>query len=288
MTDQQLRIFVVAARQKSMTQAAVSLFISVPAVKRHIDSLERELDCKLFHRGSRGLVLTEEGLEFLDFSTKALKSLTEERRKLALIATVRRNVIRVGYDNEHVRDHIFLDACAEYLNLTPSVSIHTEASSYFDGERYDLFFGASFPRQDNIASHFLGSLPLMCVFPAAQSACRDNSIPLEQLDLEKTIFPPSEMLTFVEPDLLAQLSGTAASFQAMTTSASRYTATVLLEGKTIIYIGYEEIGNQFMAQLPLAGFRFPYRCYTYHENDKLALKAFVRFLKNYYADHLPR
>ncbi len=58
---ERLRIFHAVARHKSITAAADYLGITQPAVSRQISTLEGQLKVSLFHRNTRGLILTEEG-----------------------------------------------------------------------------------------------------------------------------------------------------------------------------------------------------------------------------------
>ncbi len=56
-----LRIFHGVAEAGSFTHAADSLHLSQSAISRQISSLEDSLNCRLFHRHARGLLLTEQG-----------------------------------------------------------------------------------------------------------------------------------------------------------------------------------------------------------------------------------
>ena len=56
-----LKTFHAAAEVGSLTGAAESLALSQSAVSRQISALEGELGVKLFHRHTRGLLLTEPG-----------------------------------------------------------------------------------------------------------------------------------------------------------------------------------------------------------------------------------
>ena len=57
--------FVVVARALSLARAATALNISIPAVSRRIQLLERYLGFSLFHRSPRGLSLTEAGQNYV-------------------------------------------------------------------------------------------------------------------------------------------------------------------------------------------------------------------------------
>jgi DNA-binding transcriptional LysR family regulator len=56
-----LRVFHTVAEAGSFTHAGDSLHLSQSAISRQISSLENSLNCRLFHRHARGLLLTEQG-----------------------------------------------------------------------------------------------------------------------------------------------------------------------------------------------------------------------------------
>ncbi len=72
MTDQEIRIFLTAAKLGSLTAAADALYMTQPAVSKHIKLLEEELGFMLFerHQGKRQVTLTDEGREFLTLAGK--------------------------------------------------------------------------------------------------------------------------------------------------------------------------------------------------------------------------
>ncbi|MDE7169739.1 MAG: LysR family transcriptional regulator, partial [Mucispirillum sp.] len=56
-----LRYFLEIAKTENISKAADNLYITQPALSRHIMELENELGVKLFTRDKRRLQLTEEG-----------------------------------------------------------------------------------------------------------------------------------------------------------------------------------------------------------------------------------
>lgn len=73
MTDFRLKVFETVARRLNFTRAAEELFITQPAVTRHIKELERLLDARLFKREGRGITLTAEGARLMAHSRRILK-----------------------------------------------------------------------------------------------------------------------------------------------------------------------------------------------------------------------
>lgn len=72
-TDFRMKVFETVARRLNFTRAAEELFITQPAVTRHIKELERLLDARLFKREGRGIALTAEGARLLAHSRRILK-----------------------------------------------------------------------------------------------------------------------------------------------------------------------------------------------------------------------
>lgn len=89
-----LEAFVVVARALSLTRAAAMLNITVPAVSRRIQLLERHLGVRLFDRLPRGLALTAAGERYvaeLGPAWDAVRAATE-----AASVPARRNAFRVS------------------------------------------------------------------------------------------------------------------------------------------------------------------------------------------------
>lgn len=72
MTLQEIEVFLAVARTGSVSAAAQTLYITQPAVSRHLTALERELDCTLFlrGRGQRQVELTDQGRDFIPAAEK--------------------------------------------------------------------------------------------------------------------------------------------------------------------------------------------------------------------------
>ena len=56
-----LRYFLTVAREESITKAADILHITQPTLSRQLAQMEQEMGVKLLERGSRKIVLTDEG-----------------------------------------------------------------------------------------------------------------------------------------------------------------------------------------------------------------------------------
>ena len=72
MTEQGIQVFLAVAETGSLSAAAQELYISQPAVSRHIRALEEELGCPLLLRGKgcRLVELSEQGKAFVQIAEK--------------------------------------------------------------------------------------------------------------------------------------------------------------------------------------------------------------------------
>lgn len=76
----QLSCFLAVAEYLNFAQAAQSLHVTHPAVSQQIQSLEKELNVKLFLRTTRSVKLTEEGKAFLN-DAQQMVAISERAKK---------------------------------------------------------------------------------------------------------------------------------------------------------------------------------------------------------------
>ncbi|SHJ31704.1 LysR family transcriptional regulator [Hespellia stercorisuis] len=73
MTLQQLKYIVTVAECGTISEAAKRLFISQPSLTNAIKDIEEEMQLAIFHRSSRGVVVSNEGDEFLAYARQVLE-----------------------------------------------------------------------------------------------------------------------------------------------------------------------------------------------------------------------
>lgn len=86
MTLQQLKYAAGVAEWGSFNEAAARLYISQPSLSAAVRELENEMGVRIFDRTSRGVIVTEEGAEFLGYARQVLEQagLLEERYRDAV------------------------------------------------------------------------------------------------------------------------------------------------------------------------------------------------------------
>ncbi|HEY6055604.1 MAG TPA: LysR family transcriptional regulator [Gaiellaceae bacterium] len=80
--EARLRAFAAVARERSFSRAAASLYVSQPAVSKHVAALEAELGVRLVDRGRGEPALTPAGELLADYVLRAEALLTNARRAL--------------------------------------------------------------------------------------------------------------------------------------------------------------------------------------------------------------
>lgn len=72
MTLQQLKYVLAISETGSMNKAAEQLYVSQPSLTSSVQELEKEIDIKIFNRSGRGVTLTNDGAEFLQYARQVV------------------------------------------------------------------------------------------------------------------------------------------------------------------------------------------------------------------------
>ena len=115
-----LRYFLTVVREESITRAAEVLHITQPTLSRQLSQLEEETGVRLFHRGSRKITLTNEGMllrrraeEILDLVDKTSQELIEQEDLVE-------GVVSIG-SGELGAMEILADLCGSFREKYPRV-----------------------------------------------------------------------------------------------------------------------------------------------------------------------
>lgn len=87
MNIENIEAFVYVIHFNSFNKAADALFLSQPSISARIQSLERELDSRLFDREGRHFSLTEKGKQFLPFAQQILQAYKKGKQNLQQMQT---------------------------------------------------------------------------------------------------------------------------------------------------------------------------------------------------------
>jgi DNA-binding transcriptional LysR family regulator len=97
MLDFRLQVFYTVAKRLNFTKASAELFISQPAVTKHIKELEAQFKASLFERsGNKRILLTPAGEMLLQYAERLLEIYRELDYDMNLLVKQHSGVLRIG------------------------------------------------------------------------------------------------------------------------------------------------------------------------------------------------
>jgi len=198
----QLRYFVAAAEELSMTRAARRLHVSQPALSRQVAALEDELGVLLFDRVRKRIRLTEAGRFFLPKARQLLCDAETGAQQLRERFGTAPRTIRVGFLTPFL-DDLVTPAVKALRREAPRVRValhelppRAQLDRLRDGE-LDLGILGNLDEEDRrrFAVHPLMRSRMAAVLPAEHRLAQRKRIDLEELadepfaSLSDTLFP---------------------------------------------------------------------------------------------------
>ena len=98
MTIQQLKYIITISENGSLNKAAEVLFITQPSLTSAVRELEKELGITLFNRGGKGVTLTNDGTEFLQYARQVGAQYDRLLEKYGRSGTLRK---KFGISTQH-------------------------------------------------------------------------------------------------------------------------------------------------------------------------------------------
>lgn len=120
-----LRYFLIVVREESITKAADVLHITQPTLSRQLSQMENEIGVRLFHRGTRKITLTNEGI--------LLRRRAEEI--LQLVDNTEKELVE---QEEQIEGKITI-GCGELASVQILSELIRDFSKKHSGVSYDIF-----------------------------------------------------------------------------------------------------------------------------------------------------
>jgi DNA-binding transcriptional LysR family regulator len=134
MDTQSLQAFAAVAQAGSFSAAAEQLFLTQPAISKRIALLEQQLDCRLFDRVGRQVLLTEAGRTLLPHAETVLRELQLAQRQLRDLRGGVTGVLALGISH-HLGLHRLPALLQRFIERYPQVRLDIE---FLDSEQaYD-------------------------------------------------------------------------------------------------------------------------------------------------------
>ncbi|WBG62923.1 LysR family transcriptional regulator [Pseudomonas citronellolis] len=185
-----LETFVWVARLKSFRLTAEKLFSTQAAISSRIAVLEGDLGVKLFVRDSRGVTLTPEGHQVLEYAERMLDT-AQSLRQAIDAGRVGQGRIRIGAMDTVI--HTWLSPLvARGMERFPDLEIELMADTAINLTEQlrkgylDLIFQTDAIRHESVLNLELGSYPLRWVVPRGSPYDRDYT-GLEDLFRERVL-----------------------------------------------------------------------------------------------------
>lgn len=122
MDDFRLKVFYIVSIRQSFTKAASELFISQPAVTKHIKQLEEDLGVQLFERKGSFISHTQGGEILLKYATKIFELYQEANFELGALKKNHEGSLRVGASTT-VAQYFISPILASFYEKFPKVEL---------------------------------------------------------------------------------------------------------------------------------------------------------------------
>lgn len=119
--DFRLKVFQTVAHKLSFTKAATELFITQPAVTKHIHELEQHLGTALFKRNGNSISLTPSGEVVLRYAEKIFETYTALESELAQLNDITSGNLRIGASTT-IAQNILPKILALFKKAYPKIS----------------------------------------------------------------------------------------------------------------------------------------------------------------------
>lgn len=196
MNEQQLHYFLKIAEKQNLTLAAQELIISPPALTATLRRLEKELDCRLFDKCGRNIVLNTRGQILLQHAKVALGALDTAKEQIALAQQHSDMHLTIGLTSPLVCH----DALKGFLELHPEIQLthHVLRISQLVSPSLKQEFDFVIASKDDVPGPgWEGQVikpdnPLTLAVYASHPFASRSSIRLEELSKERFIAIPRE------------------------------------------------------------------------------------------------
>ncbi|WP_020614972.1 LysR family transcriptional regulator [Paenibacillus daejeonensis] len=117
------KVFYLAAKTGSLTQAAKALYLTQPSVSHAIKQLESSFGLPLFTRTAKGVSLTQEGAMLYSYIEQSQILITLAEEKMAALKNLDSGELRIG-GSDSLFKHYLLPHLEEFHARYPGIKLH--------------------------------------------------------------------------------------------------------------------------------------------------------------------
>lgn len=239
-----LKTFIVAAKYENFRKTSEKLFLTQPAITKHIKRLEEYLNIQLFERIGKTILLTSAGLNFLPYAREIVgkyeqgladfESWKQGYNRKLIIATA-----------PQIASSVLPSILRSFMDENPDIEVLINVlKSYEIGEeisagRADLGLTRVNPIQTNINSQIVHVDPVILVGPNEYKTKSDD---------EKILIEKYRVITHNHPDywenLLNEIKRFYPAVQTMKVNQIEITKRFIEQGLGISYLPYTMVRDE--------------------------------------------
>ena len=122
MSDFRLKVFCCVARNLSYTKAAQELFVSQPAITKHVKELESQYQTRLFERLGNKIELTASGRLLLEHGEAILEAYNKLEFEMSLLRNEYSGELRLGASTT-IAQYVLPPLLAKFIEKFPHVTV---------------------------------------------------------------------------------------------------------------------------------------------------------------------
>lgn len=197
MDTQQLKAFLTAAEQSSFSVAGEVLHLTQPAISKRIAGLEEQLNCRLFDRIGRQVILTEAGRALLPRAKQILAAMSDTQRAISNLSGDVSGPLHVA-TSHHIGLHRLPSMLRPFTRQYPRVKLAFEfmeselaynAVRQGDVELAVITLAANTQQQPELHSHIIWPDPLQFVVSRDHPLASHKAPQLRDLSVYPAILP---------------------------------------------------------------------------------------------------
>lgn len=186
MADFRLEVFYTVARRLSFTKAAQELFITQPAVTKHIHELEEQYKTRLFERNGNKIELTNTGTILFKYTEQIFAIYRQAEFEINTVNNRTEGVLRLGASTT-ISQYVIPPLLAQFRESFPGITItlangNTEAiEQLLVNREIDLGLIEGFHKSPLISYSEFVKDEIVLVCSSKNPLARSSEISLEQL-----------------------------------------------------------------------------------------------------------
>ncbi len=165
-------VFVQVAETRSFVAAGRLMGVSASAVGKSVARLEEKLGARLFHRSTRSIALTAEGMMFLERSRRILAEIEAAEQELSRAAEVPRGRLRVSLP---LVSSLVLPVLGDFMRQYPEIELDLDFTDRMVDvieEGFDAVVRTGEPGDSRLSARRLGAFRILLVASPAYIAQR--------------------------------------------------------------------------------------------------------------------